>query len=56
MNKLIRIILCHYCGTSFERDLDYRNCSNCFACTGCEQYICPGCRSEIVVIPKKETN
>ncbi len=54
MNKLIRIILCHECGTSFERDLAYQICSNCFACTGCEIYICPECAIEIVVKPKKE--
>lgn len=52
MNKLIRIILCHECGTSFERDFSYRSCSNCFACTGCEIYTCPGCGIEIVVKKK----
>ena len=52
MNKLIRILLCHECGTSFERDLVYRACSNCFACTACEIYICPECATEIIVNPK----
>lgn len=55
MNKLIQIILCHECGISFERDLCYQLCGNCFACTGCEKYICPGCAIEIVVKPKKES-
>ncbi len=54
MDKMIKIILCHNCGTSFERDLAYQNCSNCFACTGCEIYICPGCAVEIVVIQKAQ--
>ena len=52
MKKLIPIILCHNCGTSFERDLFYRNCSNCFACLGCEIYTCPGCAIEIIVKSK----
>lgn len=54
MNKLIQIILCHECGSSFERDLAYRSCGNCFACTGCEIYTCPRCAIEIIVNPKKE--
>lgn len=53
MDKIIKIILCHNCGTSMERDLVYRTCSNCFACTGCEIYTCPGCGTEIIVKPKK---
>jgi len=60
MNRSIQILLCHHCGFSLERDLDYRSCSNCFACTGCEIYICPHCGAEIVVKektdPKKEMN
>ena len=54
MNKLIQLILCHNCGTTLERDVSYRLCSNCFACTGCEIYTCPGCGTELVVRPKKE--
>ncbi|KOH44005.1 hypothetical protein NC99_32210 [Sunxiuqinia dokdonensis] len=30
-----------------------RDCGNCFACTGCEIYICPNCRRGIVVKPVK---
>jgi len=56
MNQLISIILCYNCGLSFERDLDYRLCSNCFACSGCEIYTCPGCGTEIIVKPKKESS
>ena len=54
MNKLIMILICPHCGTSFDRDLYNRNCSNCFACTGCEIYICPECASEVIVKPKKD--
>lgn len=54
MDKLIKIILCHNCGTSIERDLAYRNCSNCFACTGCEIYTCPECATELIVKPKRQ--
>ncbi len=56
MDKLIKIILCHNCGTSIERDLAYRDCSNCFACTGCEIYTCPECATELIVKPKRKEN
>lgn len=55
MNTLIRIILCHQCGTSMDRDMFNRMCSNCFACRGCEIYICPECATEIVVKAKKDS-
>lgn len=46
-------ITCENCGFHApKRDLD-RSCSNCFACTSCEIYICPQCRNEIVVRPMK---
>ena len=51
MKKLVSTILCHSCLLSFERDHLYRQCSNCFACRGCEIYTCPGCGTEIVVRP-----
>lgn len=54
MKDIIKYILCHNCGSSFEKNLFYRNCSNCFACTGCEIYTCPHCAGEIIVKPKKE--
>jgi hypothetical protein len=44
---------CPACGFDFSNlDAD-RECSNCFACTGCEIYYCPSCRKEVEVIPKK---
>jgi hypothetical protein len=47
------LVECKNCGKSFKKkDLD-RSCSNCFACTSCETYICPECGNEIVVIPIK---
>jgi hypothetical protein len=44
-------IICGSCGWKFERDKEYRHCSNCFACTGCETYYCPKCDNEIVITP-----
>jgi hypothetical protein len=35
----------------FERTKEFTYCSNCFACTGCEIYYCPGCDNEIVITP-----
>ncbi len=47
------IVECQHCGKTFDKkDLD-RSCSNCFACTSCETYICPECGNEIVVKPIK---
>lgn len=47
-------VTCTRCQKSWDkRDLE-RSCSNCFACTGCEAYICPECRYEIVVVPIKK--
>jgi hypothetical protein len=44
-------IICGACNFKFERDREYKFCSNCFACTGCEIYYCPECDNEIVVTP-----
>lgn len=44
-------IICKNCGTQYQKDELDRDCGNCFACTGCEIYICPSCRHEIVVKP-----
>lgn len=46
-------ITCTHCGQTWDKKLLSRSCSNCFACTGCEAYICPECRYEIVVVPIK---
>jgi len=46
-------ITCSHCGKSWDKKLLSKSCSNCFACTGCETYLCPECRYEIVVIPIK---
>jgi NAD-dependent SIR2 family protein deacetylase len=46
-----KTFVCTNCGFSFQRgDLD-RECSNCFACTGCEIYLCPECKKDIVIKP-----
>lgn len=48
------ILTCKNCGESFEKGSLQRDCANCFACTGCEIYVCPNCRHEIVVKPIKK--
>jgi hypothetical protein len=47
-------VICGTCGFRFERSKEYKHCSNCFACTGCEIYYCPRCDEEIVVTPIKK--
>ena len=44
-----KIIVCSDCGFIFTDQDDTKTCSNCFACTGCEIYICPSCGTEVVV-------
>jgi hypothetical protein len=46
-------ITCTHCGNTWDKQQLPKSCSNCFACTGCEVYICPECRYEIVVVPVK---
>jgi hypothetical protein len=46
-------IICGSCNLKFERSKEYKHCSNCFACTGCEVYYCPECDEEIVITPVK---
>jgi len=46
-------IICGTCNLKFERDREFRNCSNCFVCTGCEIYFCPKCDNEIIITPVK---
>jgi hypothetical protein len=44
-----QVIECRQCGFSTQRGNVERQCSNCFACTGCEIYLCPECGNEIVI-------
>jgi hypothetical protein len=46
-------ITCGSCNFKFERTGEYRHCSNCIVCTGCEVYYCPHCDDEITVTPIK---
>jgi len=46
-----KYITCGSCNLKFERDKEYKHCSNCFACTGCEIYYCPRCDNEIIITP-----
>jgi hypothetical protein len=49
-------IICGACGFKFDRTKEYKHCSNCFACTGCEIYYCPQCDNEIVITPVRPMN
>ena len=53
MDEEIIEITCTHCGKTWDKKHLERSCSNCFACTGCEAYICQECRYEIVVVPIK---
>jgi hypothetical protein len=46
-------VTCTHCGKSWDKTQLDHSCSNCFACTACEAYICPECRYEIVVTSSK---
>jgi len=46
-----KLITCGNCGFSFRRGNLDKQCSNCFACTGCEIYLCPNCDNEMVIRP-----
>jgi hypothetical protein len=47
-------ITCGNCQNSFPKSNDYRHCSNCFACTGCEIYYCPYCDERIEIKPMRK--
>lgn len=47
---------CPLCGTTFNSLNEQKVCSNCFACTGCEIFICPGCGEEAVIKDLKRPN
>lgn len=51
--KKEKLYKCRECGFEFSNLNVSRTCSNCFACTGCEIYICPSCNSEVVIKPIK---
>lgn len=54
--KQEKLYRCSKCGNEFS-NLDVPgNCSNCFACTGCEIYTCPTCGEEVVIRPMKQMN
>lgn len=46
-------VSCAHCSTTFLIEDLQRTCGNCFACSGCLIYLCPVCKSEIVVKPMK---
>ena len=47
--KKERVYTCKNCDSQFSNFDVPRTCSNCFACTGCEIYICPQCEEEVVI-------
>ncbi len=53
MDESTPIVTCTHCGKSWDKKQLDRSCSNCFACTACEAYICPECRYEIVITPPR---
>jgi len=44
---------CPVCDFRFSNMDVPKNCSNCFACSGCEIYTCPSCGNEVVIKPIK---
>ena len=58
MKQLIEkdYIICGECNLKFDRSSEFKHCSNCFACTACEIYYCPGCDNEIVITPVNSEN
>ena len=45
------MLICPNCGKQYPKSDLRRHCSNCFACTGCERYLCSGCDEVIEVVP-----
>jgi hypothetical protein len=54
IGKKIKEITCTNCQKIFKNIDAQKVCSNCFACTGCEAYVCPFCALEIVIVPFKK--
>jgi len=48
MNKIVQ---CTSCGMEWKSEDLEKSCGNCFACTGCEMWVCPSCDSQIVIVP-----
>jgi len=53
MEEANSVVTCPTCGKTWDKNELSKSCSNCFACTGCEAYICLECRYEIVITPPK---
>ena len=56
IRKNLKIYTCLECKKDFTRDDAEKVCSNCFACTGCEMYICPHCGHENIFKEMKKPN
>ena len=47
----MKTIECENCFKEHNVESLKKSCGNCFACTGCEIYLCPNCHKEIIVTP-----
>lgn len=50
-----KVVYCSNCENESQSDDIIKSCGNCFACVGCEIYVCPHCGEEIVIkaLPKQ---
>lgn len=46
-----KAVTCPECGETSYTDDIIKSCGNCFACVGCEIYLCPYCEGVIVIKP-----
>lgn len=51
--KMEYFYTCPACRFKFSNFDVPKSCGNCFACTGCEIYLCPSCQAEVVIKPVK---
>lgn len=49
MDQEIHTIQCHNCLYSAQKNTFVKSCGNCFACKGCEMFLCPNCE-EIIIL------
>ena len=53
INNRFSMMDCSNCGYRFDSKKVKKVCDNCFACLGCEVYVCPKCGSEVEVVSKR---
>ena len=47
-------VTCTACGKSSNTEDMQKSCGNCFACIGCEIYICPWCEEQVIIKPLEQ--